>query len=204
LSGWLRPTRGADERRGTVGVGAIVLAGILVAIFSGTLQLPDIEELRLWTQLQSETIELPISAKFDEISPLASFKYRLVHYGPDNYVSNPGTPDDLKRQGIWRLQDYPVGLLKADSGSIVLRLNKLPIHKVMGTLFKVFARATKPADSDILRNKLRECCDKEFSADPGSTGEVWLLFKGEKCPRLRVDASVLNPEFQNNLITRSH
>jgi hypothetical protein len=164
--------------------------------------LPYMEEVRLWSQLQFETIELPISAKFDDISSLASFKYRLVHYGPDNYVTNPSTPDDLKRQGIWRLQDYPVELRSGANGDTILCLSNLPIHRVMGTVFKVFAWTPNPDDQKKLREKLVECCGSEFSTDFGSTGEVWLLFKREKYPMLAIDPSVLNPHIENNFISR--
>jgi hypothetical protein len=191
---WLFPT--------LTGIGGVIAGATARPIIERLLD-PLLEYIRDLQIAPRETFRLTLSAKYDDLAPLASFRFILVQYGPngdeqEDFVQRlaPGQQADAKLQNRYG----PVKLEKDSSGRSIL-IFKLPIHRSIGTLFKLFALPKAGGDLNRLREKLEAPCRDEIRITPGGDA-VWFLLKRENPEFKRFQIKVTTPpgRFENNFV----
>lgn len=132
-----------------VAIATPVLAGIVSLTW--TLAGDFYERVRLASLLTTAQFKIPVDAGFARLTTASEFKCLLVRYGSDHYLRGLATEKD-KLDGQRRLDLIPVTLSVA--GDKHYLEFALPIHKYLGTQFKLFATPKDGATVEALKKEL--------------------------------------------------
>jgi hypothetical protein len=169
-----------------------------LGILIGYVAEPIRDRIHQWWVAPSEEFALPLAAKYEDLKALADFRYILVRFGSDEEIKRL-TSKQSEDAGLQLIYEE-VELAKAADGQTTELIFRMPVHKVLGTQFKIFALQIGSTDPEKLPNMLNACCADQVTITSQRGREVWLLLNPEKfpalSPRLRIvettDNKILN------------